>query len=61
MTIVDPNGAGYVAFDAFLDFMTRESTDTDTAVSKVTFLFLLDTQIPSFPHLIPSSHSRISF
>lgn len=23
--------AGYVSFDAFLDFMTRESTDTDTA------------------------------
>lgn len=22
---------GYVHFDAFLDFMTRESTDTDTA------------------------------
>lgn len=22
---------GYVSFDSFLDFMTRESTDTDTA------------------------------
>lgn len=31
MSIVDPNSTGYVAFDAFLDFMTRESTDTDTA------------------------------
>jgi len=31
MTIVDPNHTSYVAFDAFLDFMTRESTDTDTA------------------------------
>lgn len=31
MTIVDPNNTGYVTFDAFLDFMTRESTDTDTA------------------------------
>lgn len=31
MAIVDPNATGYVAFDAFLDFMTRESTDTDTA------------------------------
>jgi len=31
MTIVDPNGTGYIAFDAFLDFMTRESTDSDTA------------------------------
>jgi len=31
MNIVDPNNTGYVAFDTFLDFMTRESTDTDTA------------------------------
>jgi actinin alpha len=31
MAIVDPNATNYVAFDAFLDFMTRESTDSDTA------------------------------
>ena len=31
MSIVDPNGAGSVTFDSFLDFMTRETTDTDTA------------------------------
>ena len=31
MTQVDPNSTGFVSFDAFLDFMTRESTDTDTA------------------------------
>uniref|UniRef100_A0A4D5RA68 F-actin cross-linking protein n=1 Tax=Scolopendra viridis TaxID=118503 RepID=A0A4D5RA68_SCOVI len=31
MAIVDPNSTSYVHFDAFLDFMTRESTDTDTA------------------------------
>lgn len=31
MSIVDPNNTGYVHFDAFLDFMTRESTDSDTA------------------------------
>jgi len=31
MLIVDPNSTGYVAFDTFLDFMTRESTDSDTA------------------------------
>ena len=31
MNIVDPNNTGYVNFDTFLDFMTRESTDTDTA------------------------------
>ena len=31
MSIVDPNASGYVQFDCFLDFMTRESTDVDTA------------------------------
>lgn len=31
MSVVDPNATGYVAFGTFLDFMTRESTDTDTA------------------------------
>ena len=31
MSIVDPNGTGYVTFDSFLDFMTRETADTDTA------------------------------
>jgi len=31
MVTVDPNHMGYVTFDSFLDFMTRESTDTDTA------------------------------
>ena len=32
MSAVDPNNFGYVTFEAFLDFMTREATDTaDTA------------------------------
>lgn len=31
LAVVDPNTTGYVHFDAFLDFMTRETTDTDTA------------------------------
>lgn len=31
MAVVDANNQGFVTFDAFLDFMTRESTDTDTA------------------------------
>jgi actinin alpha len=31
MSIVDSNHAGYVTFDSFVDFMTRETTDTDTA------------------------------
>lgn len=31
MSLVDPNDTKYVTFDSFLDFMTRESTDRDTA------------------------------
>ncbi|XP_033928026.1 alpha-actinin-4 isoform X1 [Melopsittacus undulatus] len=31
MSLVDPNGSGSVTFQAFLDFMSRETTDTDTA------------------------------
>ena len=28
---MDPNNTGRVTFDAFLDFMTRETQDNDTA------------------------------
>lgn len=31
MSIVDPSNTGMVTFQAFIDFMTRESTDSDTA------------------------------
>ena len=31
MAVVDPNHLGYVSFDSFLDFMTQETTDKDTA------------------------------
>eukprot|EP00061_Rhincodon_typus_P019057 g48498.t1 len=31
MNIVDPNNMGVITFQAFLDFMSRETTDTDTA------------------------------
>lgn len=29
--MVDPSNFGFVTFESFLDFMTREATDTDTA------------------------------
>lgn len=31
MTMVDPNATGIVTFQAFIDFMTRETAETDTA------------------------------
>lgn len=29
--LVDPNATGIVSFQSFIDFMTRETADTDTA------------------------------
>ncbi|XP_041090498.1 alpha-actinin-4 [Polyodon spathula] len=31
MSVVDPNHSGVVTFQAFIDFMSKETTDTDTA------------------------------
>lgn len=31
MMLVDPNATGVVSFQSFIDFMTRETADTDTA------------------------------
>lgn len=31
MTLVDPNNTSVVTFQAFIDFMTRETAETDTA------------------------------
>ncbi|KAL0169268.1 hypothetical protein M9458_033864, partial [Cirrhinus mrigala] len=31
MMLVDPNTSGVVSFQSFIDFMTRETADTDTA------------------------------
>lgn len=28
---IDPNESGYVSFEAFVDFMSRETVDQDTA------------------------------
>lgn len=57
MAIVDPNNSGYVLFDAFLDFMTRESTDSDTAEQVLPSLLICDhkTHI-SFLLVFPSFH-----
>jgi actinin alpha 1/4 len=31
MSIVDPNNTGFVTFESFMDFMTRDASDQDTA------------------------------
>lgn len=36
MSVVDPNRMGIVTFQAFIDFMSRETADTDTADQVIT-------------------------
>lgn len=61
IAILDPNRGGRVAFDAFLDFMTRETADLDTAdqiiesfrilaAGKVALSFSCPLPLPSGPH-----------
>lgn len=50
LAAVDPNSTGYIHFDAFLDFMTRESTDTDTAEQVIdSFRILASDKVNSNP------------
>jgi Ca2+-binding protein (EF-Hand superfamily) len=50
LAVVDPNSSGYVHFDAFLDFMTRETTDTDTAEQVIDSFRILAGDKVSFSH-----------
>lgn len=59
LAAVDPNSTGYVHFDAFLDFMTRESTDTDTAEQVIdSFRILAGDKVSSFS-LLTRAHIYI--
>lgn len=51
LAVVDPNATGYVHFDAFLDFMTRETTDTDTAEQVIDSFRILAGDKVSFMHI----------
>uniref|UniRef100_A0A6M2DCX7 Alpha-actinin, sarcomeric n=1 Tax=Xenopsylla cheopis TaxID=163159 RepID=A0A6M2DCX7_XENCH len=55
LAVVDPNGTGYVHFDAFLDFMTRESTDTDTAEQVIDSFRILASDKP---YILPDELRR---
>ncbi len=49
MSIVDPNRMGIVTFQAFIDFMSRETADTDTADQVMaSFKVLAGDKVPSF-------------
>ncbi|XP_056100932.1 alpha-actinin-2-like isoform X1 [Rhinichthys klamathensis goyatoka] len=46
MFLVDPNGSGKVTFQAFVDFMTRETGDTDTSEQVVASFRILAADKP---------------
>uniref|UniRef100_A0AAQ6AIF8 Actinin, alpha 2b n=1 Tax=Amphiprion ocellaris TaxID=80972 RepID=A0AAQ6AIF8_AMPOC len=46
MILVDPNGTGIVSFQSFIDFMTRETADTDTAEQVVASFRILAADKP---------------
>ncbi|MGH0180495.1 UNVERIFIED_CONTAM: hypothetical protein FKN15_007737 [Acipenser sinensis] len=48
MSVVDPNSSGVVTFQAFIDFMSKETTDTDTA----------DQVVASFKNFITAAELR---
>merc|ERR1712080_785315 len=54
-SIVDPNASGYVQFDCFLDFMTRESTDVDTAEQVIDSFRIL---AADKPYILPEELRR---
>ncbi|XP_065257327.1 alpha-actinin-2 isoform X6 [Emys orbicularis] len=46
MSLVDPNGQGTVSFQSFIDFMTRETADTDTAEQVIASFRILASDKP---------------
>jgi len=55
MSIVDPNNTGYTQFDAFLDFMTRENVDSDTAEQVIDSFRIL---AGDKPYILPEELQR---
>merc|ERR1739848_182165 len=55
LSIVDPNASGYVQFDCFLDFMTRESTDVHTAEQVIDSFRIL---AADKPYILPEELRR---
>ncbi|XP_043212342.1 alpha-actinin, sarcomeric-like isoform X1 [Amphibalanus amphitrite] len=55
LAVVDPNNTHQVPFDAFLDFMTRESTDMDTAEQVIDSFRIL---AADKPYILPEELRR---
>jgi len=55
LSIVDPNSSGFTQFDAFLDFMTRENVDSDTAEQVIDSFRIL---AADKPYILPEELQR---
>ncbi|XP_071518293.1 alpha-actinin, sarcomeric isoform X1 [Panulirus ornatus] len=55
ISIVDPNNTGFIQFDAFLDFMTRENVDSDTAEQVIDSFRIL---AGDKPYILPEELQR---
>lgn len=56
MTLVDPNNTGVVTFQAFIDFMTRETAETDTAEQVMASFKILASDKVSRKHLTSTNN-----
>lgn len=55
MTLVDPNNTNVVTFQAFIDFMTRETAETDTAEQVMASFKILASDKVSEPNDLPKN------
>lgn len=51
MSLVDPNGSGVVTFQSFVDFMTRETGDTETSEQVIASFRILAADKVRFTHI----------
>lgn len=61
MTLVDANNTGVVTFQAFIDFMTRETAETDTAEQVMASFRILASDKVRTASLPGASHARPFF
>lgn len=60
MSLVDPNHSGLVTFQAFIDFMSRETTDTDTADQVIaSFKVLAGDKVSETPTRLMGADERV--
>lgn len=60
MTLVDANNTGVVTFQAFIDFMTRETAETDTAEQVMASFKILASDKVNSTSIILNTHNYVN-